>query len=142
MHERAFKVTTTYPFPCMIFYLCMSAGVPIWHLDQLKTPLGTVDIGLIRDEANEFAPHRGTRLELPPLGDNLDETVAQTHTATQAASTDTIPVESIPGSSTAPSSSRSAPLPALHPLARIQKLEAQMATLMHHIQPWMLRSIA
>ena len=29
MHERAFKVTTTYPFPCMIFSLCRSAGVPI-----------------------------------------------------------------------------------------------------------------
>ena len=34
MHERAFKVTTTYPFPCMIFSLCRSAGVPIWHVDQ------------------------------------------------------------------------------------------------------------
>ena len=29
MHERAFKVTTTYPFPCMIFALCRTAGVPI-----------------------------------------------------------------------------------------------------------------
>ena len=29
MHERTFKVTTTYPFPCMIFTLCKSAGVPI-----------------------------------------------------------------------------------------------------------------
>ena len=25
MHERAFKVTTTYPFPCMIFSLCRCA---------------------------------------------------------------------------------------------------------------------
>ena len=33
MHERAFKVTTTYPFPCMIFAICRSAGVPIWHVD-------------------------------------------------------------------------------------------------------------
>ena len=41
MHERAFKVTTTYPFPCMIFALCRSAGVPIWHVDQHKTPQGT-----------------------------------------------------------------------------------------------------
>ena len=38
MHESSFKVTTTYPFPCMIFPLCRSAGVPIWHVDQLKTP--------------------------------------------------------------------------------------------------------
>ena len=29
MHEREFKVTTTYPFPCMIFALCRTAGVPI-----------------------------------------------------------------------------------------------------------------
>ena len=120
MHERAFKVTTTYPFPCMIFALCRSAGVPIWHVDQLKTPQGTVDVGLIRDEANELAPCRGSRQELPPLADDLADTVAQARTAAQA-STDTTPVESIPGSSTAPSSSRTAPLPALVPLARVQK---------------------
>ena len=79
MHERAFKVTTTYPFPCMIFALCRSAGVPIWHIDQLKTPQGTVDVGLIRDEANELAPHRRPRPELPPLADDLADTVAQAH---------------------------------------------------------------
>ena len=56
MHERAFKVTTTYPFPCMIFAFCKSVGVPIWHVDQLKTPHNTVDIVLIRHEANELAP--------------------------------------------------------------------------------------
>ena len=71
MHERDFKVTTTYPFPCMIFSLCRSAGVPIWHIDQLKPPLGNVDIGLISDEANELAPCKGPHPELPPLGDNL-----------------------------------------------------------------------
>ena len=124
MHDKAFKVTTTYPFPCMIFSLCRSAGVPILHVDQLKTPLGTIDIGLIRDEANELAPRRGPRPELPPLGDNLADTAAQARTATQAACTDTTPIESILGSSTAPSSSRSAPLPALVPLASVQKLEA------------------
>ena len=32
MHERSFKVTNTYPFPCMIFSLCRSAGVPIWNM--------------------------------------------------------------------------------------------------------------
>ena len=66
-HKRAFKVTTTYPFPCMNFSLCRSAGVPIWHVHQLKTQLGTVDIGFIRDEANELAPRRGPHPELPPL---------------------------------------------------------------------------
>ena len=56
MHERAFKVTTTYPFPCMIFALCRSTGVPIWHVDQLNTSQGTVDVGLIRDDDNKVAP--------------------------------------------------------------------------------------
>ena len=119
MHERAFNVTTTYPFPCMIFSLCRSADVPIWHVDQLKTSL-TVDIGLIRDEANELAPRRGPRLELPPLGENLADIVAHARTATQATSTtDSTSVESISGSSTAPSSSRSAPFSALVSLARV-----------------------
>ncbi|KAG5606313.1 hypothetical protein H5410_027805 [Solanum commersonii] len=44
----------------------------------------------------------------------------------------------------APSSSR--PTPHLGatavPLARVQKLEAQMAKLLQHIQPWMQKSIA
>uniref|UniRef100_M1DQZ6 Integrase core domain containing protein n=1 Tax=Solanum tuberosum TaxID=4113 RepID=M1DQZ6_SOLTU len=44
----------------------------------------------------------------------------------------------------APSSSRSTPQLGANvvPLARVQKLEAQMATLLHHIQPWMQKSIA
>ena len=102
MHERAFNVTTTYPFSCMIFSLSRSAGVPIWHVDQLKTPLGTVDVGLIRDEVNELAPRRGPCPELPPLAYDLADTVALACMATQAASTYTTPVESISGSSTTP----------------------------------------
>ena len=68
MHEKAFKVTTTYPFLCMIFSLCLSVGVPMWHINQLKTPLGAVDFCLIRDKANELSPCRGPRKKLPPLG--------------------------------------------------------------------------
>ena len=103
MHERAFMVTTTYPFPCMIFSLCRYAGVYIWYIDQLKTPLGTVDIGLIRDEANELTPRMGPCPELPPHGDNLVDTVAQAGTTMPATSetTNTTPIESILGSSTA-----------------------------------------
>ena len=84
--------------------------MPIWHVDQLKTLLGTVDIGVIRDEDNELAPCRGPHPEFPPLGENLADTVAQARTATQAtsATTDTTPVESIPGSSISPNSSLSA----------------------------------
>ena len=128
----------------MIIYLCRSAGVPIWHIDQLKTPLRTVDIGLIRDEANELAPRRGPRQELPPLGNNLANTVAEARMATQAASNtiDTTPVKSIPSSSSASSSSRSTLFPTMVPLARVHKLEEQMDTLLHHIHPWMQRCIA
>ena len=134
MHERAFKVTTTYPRLCMIFSLYRSAGVPIWHIYQLKTPQVYVNIGLIRDDTRELAPRRGPHPEVPPLGENLAITVAHARTATQdtSAPTDTTMVESIPGSSTAPSSSHSAPSPAIVMLARIQKLEAQMSTLLHH----------
>ena len=96
MHERSFKVTTTYPFLCMIFSLYRSAGVPIWHVDQLKTPLGTVDVGLIRDEANELAPRKRPHPEITPLANDLADTVAHARTATHEASTDTTPVESIP----------------------------------------------
>ena len=73
-----------------------------------------------------MAPRRGTCLELSLLGENLADTVAHDRTAMQAASetTDPTPVESIPGSNTAPSFSRSAPFPALVPLARVQKLES------------------
>ena len=39
IHERAFKVTTTYPFPRMIIALCWSAGVPISHID-VEDPVG------------------------------------------------------------------------------------------------------
>ena len=117
MHERAFKVTNTYM--CMMFSLSRSAGVPIWHIDQLKTPWGTVDIGIIRDEANELDLRRGPHPEFPPLGENLADTVAQARTTTQEASTNITLVESIPGSSTAPSSSCSALFTALVPLARV-----------------------
>ena len=60
MHERAFMATTTYPFPCMVFALCRSAGVHVWRIDVIKTPPGQVDIGLVRDEANELSPNRGS----------------------------------------------------------------------------------
>ena len=93
--------------------------MPIWHVDQLKTPQGTVDVGLIRYEDNELAPCRGPCPELPPLADDLADTVAQARTATQVASTDTTPIESIPGSSTAPRSSRTTPLPALVHLSSV-----------------------
>ena len=56
IHERAFKASITYPFPCMIFELCRSSRVPICHVDDLKAPTWTVDIGLFLDEAKEVTP--------------------------------------------------------------------------------------
>uniref|UniRef100_M1DHI9 Integrase core domain containing protein n=1 Tax=Solanum tuberosum TaxID=4113 RepID=M1DHI9_SOLTU len=111
IHERAFKTSTTYPFPCLIFQLCRDSGVPIWHCDRLVHPTGALDIGLIRDEANVAAPRRESQVE---------------------------------AASTAPSSSWSTPqLGAIVvSLTRVQKLEAQMATLLDHILPWMQKSIA
>ena len=91
-----------------------------------------MDVVFIRDNANELAPRKGPHLELPPHANDLANTVDKAYTATQA-SIDTTPIELIPGSSTAPSSFRTAPLPALILLARVQKLEAQMATLLHYI---------
>ena len=62
IHERAFKTSTTYPFACLIFYLCRNARVPILYCDILHTPVGTVDIGLIRKEANVVAQRIGPRV--------------------------------------------------------------------------------
>ena len=59
MHERAFKVTTNYQFPCMVFALFRYAGVPIWHIDQIKILTGTVDMSLIRDEPISWLHTKG-----------------------------------------------------------------------------------
>lgn len=58
------------------------------------------------------------------------------------ADTDATLEEFSTGTTLAPSSSRSSPpLAAQGPIARVQKSEAQMATLLHHIQPLMQKSI-
>uniref|UniRef100_M1DJ00 Integrase core domain containing protein n=1 Tax=Solanum tuberosum TaxID=4113 RepID=M1DJ00_SOLTU len=77
IHERAFRTSNTYPFPCLIFHLCRDSGVPIWHCDKLVHPTGALDIGLIRDEANVAAPRREPQIEVPPLGPDLADTVGQ-----------------------------------------------------------------
>uniref|UniRef100_M1DJF2 Integrase core domain containing protein n=1 Tax=Solanum tuberosum TaxID=4113 RepID=M1DJF2_SOLTU len=145
IHERAFKTSTTYPFPCLIFQLCRDSGMPIWHYDRLIHPTGDLDIDLIRDEANVAAPRRDPQVEVPPLGADLADTVglAQGGDPIIPNNYDTVPASSSQAASMAPSSSRSTPqLGAIVvPLARVQKLEAQMATLLHHIQPWMQKSI-
>ncbi|KAG5585465.1 hypothetical protein H5410_045899 [Solanum commersonii] len=76
IHERAFKTSTTYPFPCLISQLYRDSGVPIWHCDRLIHPTGTLDVGLIRDEVNVATPHKGPRIDVP-LGTNLADAVEQ-----------------------------------------------------------------
>lgn len=75
IHERDFKTSTTYPFACFFFQLRMDAGVRIWHYDTLRSPAGTVYIGLIRDDANVVASCRGPSIEVSPLRDKLEETM-------------------------------------------------------------------
>uniref|UniRef100_M1DX59 Integrase core domain containing protein n=1 Tax=Solanum tuberosum TaxID=4113 RepID=M1DX59_SOLTU len=59
IHERAFKTSTTYPFPCLNFQLCRDSGVPIWHCD------------------------REPQVEVPHLGADLADTVGQARAVTQ-----------------------------------------------------------
>uniref|UniRef100_M1DLY7 Integrase core domain containing protein n=1 Tax=Solanum tuberosum TaxID=4113 RepID=M1DLY7_SOLTU len=110
IHERAFKTSTTYPFPCLIFQLFRDSGVPIWHCDRLIHPTGTLDVDLIRDEANVAAPHRGPQIDVP-LGTGLVDVVEQMQGDEPAppAHTDDAPTFSSQASSQAPSSSRATP---------------------------------
>uniref|UniRef100_M1E102 Integrase core domain containing protein n=1 Tax=Solanum tuberosum TaxID=4113 RepID=M1E102_SOLTU len=141
IHERAFRTSTTYHFPCLIFHLCRDSGVPIWHCDKLVHPTGALDIGLIRDKANVAAPRREPQIAVPPLGTDLADTVGQARGGDPIIldHTDTVPGSSSQAANMAPSSSRSKPQlgSTVVPLPRVQKLEAQMATLLHHIQSWM-----
>uniref|UniRef100_M1DH00 Integrase core domain containing protein n=1 Tax=Solanum tuberosum TaxID=4113 RepID=M1DH00_SOLTU len=52
--------------------LCRDAGVPIWHCDKLVHAIGTLDIRLIRDEANVEAPRRGPWVDVPDNADLVD----------------------------------------------------------------------
>lgn len=106
IHKKAIKTSTTYSFPYVIFQLCTDAGVPIWPYDRLCKQTFTPDIGLIKDEANIATPHKGPRIEVPPLSDNMVYTV-------ELAQGETLPQEPYDptqaSSSHAPSSSRSTP---------------------------------
>ncbi|KAG5599608.1 hypothetical protein H5410_030978 [Solanum commersonii] len=119
--------------------------VSIWHFDKLIHPTGALDIGLIRDEANMVPPRKEPQVEVPPLGADLADTVgkAQGGDPSIPDHNNTVPTSFFQATSMAPSSSRSIPQlgAVVVPLARLQKLEAQMATLLHHIQPWMQKSI-
>ena len=107
IHERAFKTSTTYPYACFIFQICREAGVPIWNYNRLHSPMRTVDIGLIKDEANVAAPQRGPRVKMPLLCENLANIVelAQGIDPTTFDTFDTTPEDYTHDASRDPSSS-------------------------------------
>ncbi|KAG5571946.1 hypothetical protein H5410_061712 [Solanum commersonii] len=83
IHERAFKTSTTYPFPCLILQMCRDFGVPIWHCD------------------------REPQVEVPPLGIDPADTVGQAQGGDPIIPdhSNTIPASSSQDPSMAPSSS-------------------------------------
>ena len=84
------------------------------------------------------APQREPRVKLQPLNENLADTLklAQGDVPSTLEPTMTTSAESIHVTSRAPKSTRSTPPPAtLVSIARVQKLEDYMATLLHHTQP-------
>uniref|UniRef100_M1DYV8 Integrase core domain containing protein n=1 Tax=Solanum tuberosum TaxID=4113 RepID=M1DYV8_SOLTU len=127
IHERAFKATITYPFPCLIFQLYRDSGVPVWHCDKLIKATKTLDIGLIRDEVNVAEPHREPQVEVPLLREDLVADVEHMHGGEPAppAPTEDAPTSHSPAASQAPSSSRDTPSSGSFavPLDRVQKLE-------------------
>uniref|UniRef100_M1DHZ2 Integrase core domain containing protein n=1 Tax=Solanum tuberosum TaxID=4113 RepID=M1DHZ2_SOLTU len=106
--------------------------------------MGTLDVGLIWDEANVAAPRRGPRIDVT-LGTDLVDVVEQMQGDEPAppAHTNDAPVSSSQAASQAPNSSKATPPSGANviPLVRVHQLEAQMATVLHHIKPWMRKFI-
>lgn len=75
IYEMEFKNFTTYLFHCLIFQLCMNSDTLDQHYDKLIHPTGTLDVGLISDEATVVAPHKDPLVEVPPLVPNLVDMV-------------------------------------------------------------------
>lgn len=81
---------------------------------------------------------------MPPLCGNFADRVklSQGVDPSTAELAYTTPADSTHAASLSLSSSRSiSPSIVLVPLDRVQELEAQMAILIHHMQPWMHKSI-
>uniref|UniRef100_M1DKX6 Integrase core domain containing protein n=1 Tax=Solanum tuberosum TaxID=4113 RepID=M1DKX6_SOLTU len=83
----------------------------------------TLDIGLIRDEVNVAAPRREPQVEVYPLGADFVADVEQMQGDEPAPPA---PTEDSPASHSSAASQ-----------ARIQKLKAQLASLLQLIRPWM-----
>uniref|UniRef100_M1DN02 Integrase core domain containing protein n=1 Tax=Solanum tuberosum TaxID=4113 RepID=M1DN02_SOLTU len=91
--------------------------------------------------------HHAEGLEsIVPMGEDLIHNVGhiQGDGLPTTDPTDEHPASSSQTVSQAPSSSRATPLSGttMIPLARVQKLEGQISTLLHHLKPWMRKLIA
>lgn len=89
------------------------------------------------------APCKGPWVEFPPLGENLVCIVklAQGFDPSVQEHADPTPASFSHVASKPSSLSRfTLPLEVVNPLAKVQKLEVQMATLVHHIQSWIQKS--
>lgn len=93
--------------------------------------MGTVDIGLIKDETSVEAPRSWPRIEVPPLSENLVEMVELAQGVDPATSD---PADTTPADSTL-AISRTPQLILIHTaiysscfLMRVKNLKAQMAT--------------
>ncbi|WMV41281.1 hypothetical protein MTR67_034666 [Solanum verrucosum] len=64
------------PFTCLIFHVCVEATIPLWHCDRLVEADKTVDVGLIKDDANPAASRKKeVSLEPKPNAPSLDPLV-------------------------------------------------------------------
>uniref|UniRef100_M1D9T7 Integrase core domain containing protein n=1 Tax=Solanum tuberosum TaxID=4113 RepID=M1D9T7_SOLTU len=143
IHEWSFRTSTTYPFPCWIFQLFRDFGVPIWHCDRLIHPIGTMDIGLIRDGANVATPRRESQVEVPPLGADHADTVEQAQGGYPIIQyhTDNVPISSSQVASRAPSSSKSIP-PSGAVVVPLTRTEQHIQAVHKRLDPFELRVLA
>lgn len=122
IHEKAFKTTFTFPFLCLIFHQCRGVGIPIWHFDSLIEATKTMDIGIIRDDANLVAQRKEPQVNLPPLGADLVVDVEQIQVDDIVVPLTTTDAQAPPSTSTSQAESSSRATPSLGstivPLAR------------------------
>ncbi|WMV58206.1 hypothetical protein MTR67_051591, partial [Solanum verrucosum] len=111
IYERAFRKTTIMPFPFLIFHLYIEATIPLWHSDKLVESIKTVDVGLIKDDANLTVL---SLVDLPPL--SADVVVDIEQIGVEHTTDDII-------------------------YAPKMEACTQMATLLQHKRPWIYKSV-
>uniref|UniRef100_M1D9P3 Integrase core domain containing protein n=1 Tax=Solanum tuberosum TaxID=4113 RepID=M1D9P3_SOLTU len=135
--EKSLVQRSTNPIDVLWFIARTMNGVHRSQSDEDNTPIGSLAGSASDSEASYTSGSEPTHASGSGSG---SATSSGSHD--KASSSDEA-TSSGEAASRAPSSSRStSPLGAVVvPLARVQKLEAQMATLLHHVRPWMQKSI-